>query len=122
VPPPAPAQLTGPQGDLQAGRIEVLLAREGSRLDRLEAHQRVNARVDTRVATGDRLSYVEAEGRYLLVGLPRVPVRVVETCRETTGRTVTFFKSTDRIIVDGNEEIRTQSTRGGGRCSEPSAR
>jgi lipopolysaccharide export system protein LptA len=117
------AQLGGPQGDLQAERIEVFLARETSHLDRLEAHRQVNARVDTRVATADRLSYVEANGRYVLVGLPRAPVRVVETCRETTGRTVTFFRSTDRIIVDGNEEIRTQSTRGAGAsCSESPAR
>jgi LPS export ABC transporter protein LptC len=118
-----PAQLAGPQGDLQAEQIEVFLAQETSQLNRLDARRRVNARVDTRVATADQLSYVEADGRYVLVGVPRMPVRVVETCRETTGRTVTFFKSTDRIIVDGNEEIRTQSTRGAGAsCSESPAR
>ena len=41
-------------------------------------------------------------------------VKVTESCRETTGRTLTFFKSTDRIIVDGNEEIRTQTRNGAG--------
>ena len=32
------------------------------------------------------------------------------------GKTLTFFKAADRIIVDGNEEIRTQ-TKSGGPCS-----
>jgi hypothetical protein len=45
-------------------------------------------------------------------------VRIVEECRETQGRTLTFFKSTDRIVVDGNEESRTQ-TKGGAKCGEP---
>jgi hypothetical protein len=39
-------------------------------------------------------------------------VKVIEACRETTGRTLTFFKSTDRIIVDGNDETRTQTRNG----------
>jgi hypothetical protein len=39
-------------------------------------------------------------------------VKAIESCAETTGRTLTFFKSTDRIIVDGNEEIRTQTRNG----------
>jgi hypothetical protein len=42
-----------------------------------------------------------------------VPVTIVEGCRQTTGRTLTFFKSTDNIIIDGNEEIRTRTTSGG---------
>jgi hypothetical protein len=33
---------------------------------------------------------------------------------------LTFFKAADRIIVDGNEEIRTQ-TKTGGPCAAPSA-
>ena len=47
-----------------------------------------------------------------------VPVKIVEECRETIGRTVVFFKSADRIIVDGNEEVRTQSSRSGP-CQTP---
>ena len=36
---------------------------------------------------------------------------IVDECgRETTGRTLTFFKATDRIVVDGNEQIRTQTS------------
>jgi LPS export ABC transporter protein LptC len=110
---PTPAQLSGPQGDLRAGRIEVVLAGAASRIDRLEAYRNVNVRLDTRVATGDRLTYFDADGRYVITGVATVPVTIVEECRETTGRTVTFFRSTERIIVDGNEEVRTQSRRGG---------
>ena len=109
------ARLTGPQGDLRAARIVVVLAAEGNRAERLEAYDNVSARVDTRLATGARLVYHAADERYEIEGLPGFPVKVVESCRETTGRTLTFFKSTDRIIVDGNKESRTQ-TKSGGPC------
>jgi lipopolysaccharide export system protein LptA len=116
-----PSQLSGPQGDLRATRLEVVLARAGSRAERLEAYGAVVMRLDTRVATGDRLTYFADEERYVVTGLPTVNVKIVEDCRETSGRTVTFFKSTERIIVDGNEQVRTQSKRGGP-CPAPGAR
>jgi hypothetical protein len=38
-------------------------------------------------------------------------VRMAEKdCSETLGRILTFFRSTDRILVDGNEVARTQTT------------
>jgi lipopolysaccharide export system protein LptA len=120
-PPPVPAQVSGPQGDLRARRIELVLAATESRLERLEAYTEVNARLDSRVATGDRLTYHAADERYVMTGIATVPVRIVETCRDTRGRTITFFKSADRIIVDGNEEVRTQSSRSGP-CPQPTAR
>jgi LPS export ABC transporter protein LptC len=119
--PVTPSQLNGPQGNLQAARIEIILASGGGRAERLEAYTTVTARVDTRIATGDRLTYFTEDERYLLSGIATVPVKIVEAgpgCRETTGRTVTFFKSTERIIVDGKEEIRTQSRRGAA-CPQP---
>ena len=46
-------------------------------------------------------------------------VRMLDAdCQETTGKTLTFFKASDRVLVDGNEEIRTQ-TKGGGKCPQP---
>jgi LPS export ABC transporter protein LptC len=123
APPPVPpavvvaptlqARLIGAQGDLRADRIEVALGRGNGSADRLEAYKNVNVKIDMRVATGDRLTYFSEDERYLLAGAPNVGVSVVEGCRETTGKTLTFFKSTDRIIVDGNEELRTQTKRGG---------
>jgi len=116
-----PSRLSGTQGDVTAARIELVLADAGSKLDRLEAYTSVTTRVDTRVGTGDRLTYFADEGRYVMTGIATVPVKIVEECRETTGRTVTFFKTGERIIVDGEEEIRTQSKRGGP-CPAPTAR
>ena len=116
---PTLAQLSGPQGDLTAQRIVVHLARSESRMERLEAFDDISLRLDTRVATSSRVTYFAEDERYVLTGTPAVPVKVVEGCRETIGQTLTFFKSTDRIIVDGNEERRTQTKTGGGPCAEP---
>jgi lipopolysaccharide export system protein LptA len=105
-------QLSGPQGDLRADRIELILEKTGGGAERVEAYNAVNVRLDTRVATGARLTFFADEGRYQMAGASTIPVKVVEECREITGKTLTFFKSTDRIIVDGNEEIRTKTKRG----------
>ena len=115
------SQLSGPQGDLQGARIEVVLARTESRIERLEAYTAVLVRLDTRIATGDRLTFHAGEERYVMTGVPTVPVKIVEECRETLGRTVTFFRTADRIIVDGNEEVRTRSSRGAA-CPQTPAR
>jgi len=112
APPPVLSRLSGPQGDLNGVRIEVVLAKTESRIERLEAYSLVNVRLDTRTATADRLTYHAADERYVMTGIPTVPVKIIEECRETTGRTITFFKTADRIIVDGNEEVRTRSSRG----------
>lgn len=119
--PTASAQLSGPQGDLRAARIDVTLAKAESRLERLDAQTAVNIRLDKRVATGDRLTYLADEERYVMTGVATVPVKIVDECRETSGRTVVFFKSAERVIVDGNEEVRTQSSRGGP-CPQAPAR
>ena len=108
----APAQLSGPQGDLRADRIQVILAPTGGHITRLEAYTNVSLKLDMRSAVGERLTYFADDDRYLMSGAGTKSVKVVESCRETTGRTLTFFKSTDRIIVDGNEEIRTQTRNG----------
>ena len=50
--------------------------------------------------------------------LTGTPVQFTEDCRVTTGRTLTFFGSAGRIIVDGNDATRT-TTKGGGRCAPP---
>lgn len=115
------AQLSGPQGDLQSDRIVVTLAKDENRMERLEAFDHVTLRLDTRVATGARLTYHAEDERYVMSGVSGAPVKVIEQCRETTGNTLTFFKSADRIIVDGNEERRTH-TRPGGPCTDSQPR
>ena len=104
------AQVTGPDGDLRAERIEIVLARSENGVDRLEAYNRVTTVLGARTATGSRMTYHAREERYVMSGVGVTPVSLRESsCRETTGRTVTFFKSSDRIIVDGNETRRTEN-------------
>ncbi len=104
------AQVTGPDGDLRAERIEIVLARSENGVDRLEAYNRVTTVLGARTATGNRMTYHAREERYVMSSAGVTPVSLRESsCRETTGRTVTFFKSSDRIIVDGNETRRTET-------------
>jgi lipopolysaccharide export system protein LptA len=103
------AQVSGPDGDLRAERIEIVLAREENGVDRLEAYNRVTMVVGARTATGTRLTYHASEERYVISSTGVTPVSIRESCQETTGRTLTFFKSSDRIIVDGNETRRTET-------------
>jgi lipopolysaccharide export system protein LptA len=117
--------LSGPQGDLKADRLEVFLAADAPRLERLEAYNRVSMTIDAgtpsrRIATGGRLTYRAASEQYDMVGTAAAPVKVVDACREITGKTLTFYKSADRITVDGQEEIRTE-TKSGGPCTPSSS-
>ncbi len=113
------ARMNGPEGDLRAARIDLFLDPTGRALERLEAQEAVTLRSEARTSTGARLTYFAADARYVLHG---TPVRVLEQlpteCRETLGRTLTFFRATDTIRVDGNEESRTQTT-SGGKCPGP---
>jgi lipopolysaccharide export system protein LptA len=107
--PPREAAMSRAKQDLRAQRIEVFLAPDSGRIDRVEAYTNVNAKVEKRVASGNRLTF-HAEGeRYDMAGTPGLPVKVVDGCRQITGKTLTFFTSTDRIIVDGNEETQTRT-------------
>ena len=99
------AHVSGPQGDLRAARIELYLAAASRELDRVEGYTNVSLQDAARKASGDRLTYVSADGRYLMVGSP---VTIEADCRETTGRTLTFYKSTNNIVVEPSEEYRTQ--------------
>src|SRR5262249_22134552 len=101
------AHLNSPEGDLTAKKIELYLKESGDELDRVEADQKVTLQSDTNKTTGVHLTYSDEDGRYVVRG---TPVKTVDSCgRETSGRTLTFFRATDRIIVDGNEQIRTQT-------------
>ena len=54
-----------------------------------------------------------ADDKYIVVG---APVKMIDAdCQETSGKTLTFWKASDRVQVDGNNEVRTQ-TKGGGKC------
>ncbi|MCX6551658.1 MAG: hypothetical protein NTY02_11770 [Acidobacteria bacterium] len=100
------AHVAGTNGDVRAAKVELYLKPAGNELERVEAYTTVSMVDATRTATGDRLTYLTETGRYLMSG---APVKLVADCRETTGRILTFFKSTNNIIVDPNDETRTQT-------------
>ena len=106
-------QFDGDQGNLSAGKLALQLAKNDNALERLEADGAVKAVVDRRTVTGTKLSYSPAEEKYVVVG---APVKMIDAeCQETSGKTLTFWKASDRVQVDGNNEVRTQ-TKGGGKC------
>ena len=116
----AQANLAGPQGDITGDRIDALLNKSGDELDRLEAEGSVILKLPPgRAASGRHLVYTVVDGRYVMVGAPvEIQEQLAEGCRITTGTTLTFFKSTDRIVADGNQERRTE-TKSGVKCSLP---
>jgi lipopolysaccharide export system protein LptA len=110
------AQVSGPDGDLRAEHIDIVLAGAENAVERLEAYNRVTMVLGARTATGGRLTYHAKDERYVMSGSGVIPVSIRESCRDTIGRTLTFFKSTERIIVDGNETRRTETKP----CTPPS--
>jgi lipopolysaccharide export system protein LptA len=105
---------------MRARRIEVVLAAGTNTVDRVEAYRDVAMVLQVRKADGGRLTYHAADERYVLTGTTAMPVTVVDGCRSVTGKTLTFFRSTDRIVVDGDRELRTRTT--GGPCTAPLTR
>ncbi|MCU1384420.1 MAG: export transporter periplasmic protein LptC [Acidobacteria bacterium] len=109
------AHMSGPEGDMTAARIELFLKPSGDELDRAEAYENVVLREQSRETKGSKLIYTTANEIYVVTG---APVRILDQCqRETIGRTLTFNKGADSIVVDGNAQIRTQTKGGNGNCS-----
>jgi lipopolysaccharide transport protein LptA len=112
------AHLVGPEGDLSASKIELYLKPSGDDVERAEGYaapdDKLTLREPTRTTTGARLTYTAEKETYVVTGLPAV---VIDQCgRENTGKTLTLVKSTDTIVADGNQQIRTQSKGGTGQC------
>lgn len=107
------ARLDGPQGDLQADGIRVHLGPDDTTLDRVTATGSVTLLIPGRVVSGDSLVYHDEEGRYEMAGRPVTFVEQVdEGCRETLGRTLTFFTTADDVSVDGQSQVRTATASG----------
>jgi lipopolysaccharide transport protein LptA len=109
------AHMNGPEGDMTAARIELFLTPSGDELERAEAYENLTLREQNRETKGAKLIYTTSDEIYVITG---TPVKIVDQCqRETVGRTLTFNKGTDNIVVDGNSQIRTQTKGGNGKCS-----
>jgi lipopolysaccharide export system protein LptA len=117
-------RVDGPQGNLEANKIEVFLRKEGGRIDRLEAYQRVTAKIDDnkKTVTADRLTYLAAEDQYDMRGADGGSVKVVEACKETIGKALTFKRADTSITVRGNGELRVQARNVAGCQPPPSSR
>jgi LPS export ABC transporter protein LptC len=120
------ARMVGDQGDLRGERLELYFDESGRGLSRLEGFDNVRFALKARPGGGPRwgngvrLTYFAADERYVLSG-PRATVveRLdAQQCRETTGRTLTFFTSTDSVVVDSDNNSRTL-TQTGTTCQEP---
>lgn len=108
------AHMSGPEGDMTAVRIELYLKESGDELERAEAYDSVVLREQSRETKGTKLIYTTANETYIVTG---APVKIVDQCqRETIGKTLTFNKGTDSIVVDGNAQLRTQTKGGNGNC------
>ena len=108
------AHMSGPEGDMTAVRILLFLKPSGDELDRAEAYESVVLREQSRETKGSKLIYTTENETYVVTG---APVRIVDQCqRETIGRTLTFNRGADSIVVDGNAQIRTQTKGGNGNC------
>ncbi len=109
------AHMSGPEGDMTADRIELFLKPSGDELDRAEAYTNVVLREQNRETKGSKLIYTTENETYVVTG---APVKIIDPCqRETIGRTLTFNKGTDSIVVDGNSQLRTQTKGGNGNCT-----
>ena len=107
------AYVNGPQGEMRAPRIELYLKPSGDELERAEGYDGVTLTEPRRKTTGDRLTYTSADEKYVITGKP---MKLVDECTGTTeGRSLTYLKGADRIVVDGTEQMRTR-TQGGNKC------
>jgi lipopolysaccharide export system protein LptA len=106
-------ELAAPLGHLRAGRIDIVLAAEEGRAEQVTARTNVRMNQTGRTVTGGAtFSYEPKDEQYVINGDGATPVTVVErqgaSCREFSGRSLTFYKSNDRIVIDGQNRSRTQ--------------
>jgi lipopolysaccharide transport protein LptA len=96
------------QGDILTRSPEaiVLLAKDGQTIDRLLAGEPVEVHQGVRRATGERGAYTPASETFVLTG-EKVVLHDVD--RRLEGRILTFEVGSDRIRVDGREEVRTEA-------------
>jgi lipopolysaccharide export system protein LptA len=96
------------QGDIVTRSPEavVTLTRDGGAVDRLLAGEPVEVRQGTRRATGARGTYTPADETFTLVG---DSVVLQDVDRRLEGRVLVFEVGSDRIRVDGREEVRAEA-------------
>jgi LPS export ABC transporter protein LptC/lipopolysaccharide transport protein LptA len=96
------------QGDIVSVSPEatVLLTPDGSTVQTMIVGSPVTITQGTREATGQRGTYTPATETMVLVG-DRVTLK--DPTQQVLGRSLTFHVADDRILVDGREEVRTET-------------
>lgn len=96
------------QGDILTSSPEavVTLTADGGEVERLSAGSPAEVRQGNRRATGERGTYTPKDETLVLVG---EKVVLQEVDRQVVGRILIFAVGSDRIRVDGREEVRTEA-------------
>jgi len=96
------------QGDIttKSPKAVVTLTKDGGAVDRLVAEEGVEVQQGARRATGERGTYTPADETMVLVG---EKVVLQDADRRLEGRILTFEVGSDRIRVDGRDEVRTEA-------------
>jgi len=96
------------QGDIltRSPEVVVLLAKDGETVDRMLAGEPVEVHQGLKRANGERGTYTPATETFVLTG---EKVVLHDADRRLEGRMLTFEVGSDRIRVDGREEVRTEA-------------
>ena len=96
------------QGDIKtkSPKATVTLAADGGSVKSLVAGEPVEVEQGVRRATGTRGTYTPENETMVLVG---EKVTLKDPGQELEGRTLTFHVGDDRILVDGQEQVRTEA-------------
>ena len=96
------------QGDIKtkSPKATVTLGEDGGSVKTLVAGEPVEVEQGERRATGTRGTYTPENETMVLVG---EKVTLKDPGRQLDGRTLTFHVGDDRILVDGQEQVRTEA-------------
>jgi lipopolysaccharide transport protein LptA len=87
-------------------KAEALLSADGSTVERVLAGSPVELQQGQKRARGEQATYTPRDQTLVLVG-DEVVLR--EADRRVSGRTLTFQAGSDRILIDGRDEVRSEA-------------
>jgi lipopolysaccharide export system protein LptA len=97
--------VSGSDSTILAGSIDLTLAAKENTLEQMRAFKRVRlTEGEHTVAGADTLVYTAADEKYVVKSDGATPVVVTTrgpNCRQETGHTITLYKGTDSVYVDG---------------------
>jgi lipopolysaccharide export system protein LptA len=96
------------QGDLEtrSPKATLVLSKDGSGLEKMVAGEPVEVKQAARTAKGREATFLPAKEEMTLQG---DPATLQDGARRVQGRTLTFHLHDDRLLVDGQEQERTET-------------